>query len=221
MLDLSLHRTDLGVRLQSARSLVLAGEASVGSTRDISRETRGLAIVLVFAAYENLLKRIVTSILEQVADSRAGNRRLKPGFKVIAASGKIQGLFDSNRKHLWTGKGQELMELATSGRQLSIPTTVFPSDGSFMKRSQISTVCDLFHLGDPSLPLSEIWDDINGIVRYRNAIAHGEQRADEVGRNYSFQETLDLIDDWNSCWNAFIDWIEIQCATSAYFLLPR
>ncbi|MET4900498.1 HEPN domain-containing protein [Paenarthrobacter sp. CC6] len=221
MLDLSLHRTDFGIRLQSAKNLVVAGEVSVGTTGDISRETRGLAIVLVFAAYENLLKKIVTSVLEQVAGSKAGNGRLKPGFKVVAASSKIQGLLNSNRKHLWTGKGQELMELATSGRHLSIQTTVFPSDGSFMKRSQISTVCDLFHLGDPSVPLYGIWDDINGIVRYRNAIAHGEQRADEVGRNYSYQETLDLIDDWSRCWNAFIDWIEIQCTTSAYFLLPR
>ncbi|WGM19862.1 HEPN domain-containing protein [Paenarthrobacter sp. OM7] len=221
MLDLSLHRSDLEVRLMSARNLVIAGEATAGTPQDISRETRGLAIVLVFAAYENLIKKVTTSVLEEVASSRARNRRLKPGFKVVAASSKLQGLFDLSRKHLWTGRGLELMDLVTSTTELSIQTTIFPSDGSYMKRSQVSTICELFHLGDPSVALGGTWDDINGVVRQRNAIAHGEQRADEVGRNYSFNEILVLVENWENSWKAFTKWIETQCVTSDFYLLPR
>ncbi|MGW9415654.1 HEPN domain-containing protein [Arthrobacter cupressi] len=221
MLNLSMHRADLEDRLLSAKNLVSSGETTVGNVQDISRETRGLAIVLVFAAYENLLKKITTSVLEEVASSRAKNRRLKPGFKVIATRSKLQGLFDAGPKHLWTGKGRELMELATSTRELSIQPNVFPSDGSFMKRSQITVICDLFDIGDPSVPLDRIWLEIDGVVRQRNAIAHGERRADEIGRNYSYQEVIDLIENWRISWTLFIDWVEERCCSSEFFLLAR
>lgn len=221
MLDLSMHRADLEDRMASAKALVTSGELTVGAADDISRETRGLAVVLVFAAYENMLKTLTTSVLEYVAGSRAKNRRLKPGFKLIATHNKFQGLFELGPKHLWTGRGLDLMETAMSTSVLSVHANVFPMDGSFMKQSQVSTICTLFDFGDPSVPLGRTWSEINAVVGQRNAIAHGQRRADEVGRTYSYLETLALIENWRASWLQFIDWVEGQCQTSDFFLLPR
>lgn len=221
MLNLSMHRADLEDRMASAKSLVISGESTAGAVDDISRETRGLAVVLIFAAYENMLKTLTTSVLEHVASSRAKNRRLKPGFKLIATHSRFQGLFDLGPKHLWTGRGLDLMETAMSSSTLSVHPNVFPTDGSFMKQSQVSTICTLFDLGDPSVPLGRTWSEINGVVGQRNAIAHGQRRADEVGRNYTFLETMALVESWRVSWLQFIDWVESQCQTSDFFLLPR
>lgn len=221
MLDLTSHRVDFTDRLSSASKLVTSGETTTGTPEDISRETRGLSIVLIFAAYENLLKKLSISVLEEVGRSRAKNRRLKPGYKLFATKHLFQSLLDKGNKSLWTGKGMELMQTATSSNSLNIRPNVWPDDGSYMKRSQITTLCTVFDFQDPSIPLSRIWLEIDGIVSKRNAIAHGQRRADEVGRDYSYGELLEVISAWEYSWCAFIDWVEHQCADSSFYLLPR
>ena len=221
MLDLTRHRGELEDRLKSARDLVISGELTANQTMDISRETRGLAVVLIFAAYENLLKSMCTSVLEEVAASRAGNRRLKPGYKVFATATSFQGLFDAGSKHLWTGRGFELMELVHSSTKLTVSTTSFPSDGSYMKRSQVKVICDLFEFGNPASIMGRMWSVIDTIVKQRNAVAHGQLRADEVGRRYTYLELLALIEDWRGAWLDFLNWVESQCKSSDFFLLPR
>lgn len=221
MLDLTSHRLDFMDRMASARNLATSGNLTSGLMGDISRESRGLCILLIFAAYENLLKKICRSILEEVSRSRAGNRRLKPGYKLIATKNLFQSLMAKGEKGLWVGAGMKLMTSATSPSDLSISPNVWPNDGSYMKRTQITTLCDVFDFDDPSIPLQRIWLDFDVVVRRRNAIAHGELRADEVGRNYSFNEVISIVDDWEFSWLEFISWVEAQCVNSSFYLLPK
>lgn len=221
MLDLLSHRLEFVDRMTSAKNLVVSGNQTVDTNGDISRETRGLAMVLTFAAYENLLKKVSMSILEEVARSRARNRRLKPGYKLIATKNLFQSMMDRGGKSLWTGTGMKLMETATSPTQLNIMTNVWPDDGSYMKKSQVVTLCNVFDFSDPSIPLDRIWVDFDVVVGRRNAIAHGQRRADEIGRDYSFNEVMQIVEDWESSWCQFIDWVENQCVDSSFYLLPR
>lgn len=221
MLDLSSHRVEFVDRMASARNLVVSGEQTVNTSGDISRETRGLAVVLTFAAYENLIKKLSISILEEVGRSRAKNRRLRPGYKLIATKSLFQSLIAKGDKSLWTGTGMKLMEMATSPTHLNVRSNVWPDDGSYMKRSQVVTLCTVFGFSDPSIPLDRIWSNFDGVVSRRNAIAHGQRRADEVGRDYSFNEVMQTLDNWEFSWCKFIDWVENQCVDSTFYLLPR
>lgn len=221
MLDLSSHRLDFMDRMASAKRLAISGNSTSGLANDISRESRGLCILLTFAAYENLLKKVCRSILEEVSRSRAGNRRLKPGYKLIATKNLFQSLMDKGEKGLWVGAGMTLMKSATSPSNLSISANVWPNDGSYMRRTQVVTLCDVFDFSDPSIPLHRIWLNFDVIVKRRNAIAHGERRADEVGRDYSFNEVINMVDDWEFSWLEFITWIEDQCVDSSFYLLPK
>lgn len=91
-----------------------------------------------------------------------------------------------------------------------------------MKASQVRLFCDLFDLGDPGPVLREVWPQLDTIVDLRNGIAHGRLTPDEVGRNYTHDEVLTLVNLWEIRWLEFIDWIENCCDDhSAFTILGR
>jgi hypothetical protein len=86
-----------------------------------------------------------------------------------------------------------------------------------MKRTQVSTFCSLFELGDPGPILREVWDRLDTIVTERNDIAHGKATADEVGRRYSIGEAKALVAVWHQRWGEFLDWVETSGSTRDFF----
>lgn len=194
-----------------------------GSLRsdDISRETRGLAVVLLFAAYENLLHSLCRSLLEAAGRSRARARRLKPGIQLFLVHSEIVGLTDSGRRRLWKVSGPRLVSALADRPASEIDAGIFPDDGSFMKSSQVSVFCEIFELGDPAPILREIWFGINAVVDQRNGVAHGRLRPEEVGRDYSHDDILRLINSWEARWLDFLNWVEFKCGHEAFFLAKR
>lgn len=218
MLDCDPHRQDLRDRLKSARSLVSAAHVP-GSM--ISREVRGLSLVLLYAAYENLMQSLCRSILESAKASRGRNKRLRPGFKLFAASGRLDSLANSGSKAIWRGAGLELVQVLHDTQACTVDSNVFPTDGSHMRQGQVRTICSLFELGDPAPILREVWQELDSVVRDRNALAHGAETADEVGRRYTEQEIMDKLDTWENRWLEFLDWVEVQASQRTFYLLPR
>lgn len=90
-----------------------------------------------------------------------------------------------------------------------------------MRQGQVKTICGLFELGDPAPILREVWQELDSVVRDRNAVAHGRETADEVGRRYSEQEILEKLDSWEARWLDFLDWVEAQATQRSFYLLPR
>jgi hypothetical protein len=95
---------------------------------------------------------------------------------------------------------------------------LFPNDGSYMKTTQVALLCDLFGFGDPVIALQDLWNKIDGVVGQRNGIAHGRLTPGQVGRNYTRQEILDLIELWQTRWIDFLAWIESKCQDSSFYL---
>lgn len=210
------HRDELRLRLHTVRRLLDATHAPSNAI-DVSRETRGLCIVLLFAAYENLLYSLCRGLLETAGSLRVGSRRLKPGLRLFAAHPALQAVASSN---IWES-GRKVVETLDDTRPCEIKPGLFPQDSSYMKRSQVRLFSSLFDLGDPARVLEAAWDRIDVIVSQRNAIAHGRERPDEVGRNYSIAELRALVDLWEDRWVAFIDHAGAQAASRDFFRLPR
>jgi hypothetical protein len=221
MLDCSVHRQDLKDRLSSARLLINAVHPGPSNPPGISREVRGLAIVLVYAAYENLLWTLCRSLLESAKATRAKNRRFRPGLRLFAASEKLHSMMDVGMKGIWRSSGRELIDLLLDSQNCTINPDIFPLDGSQMRRKQVQTICDLFDLGNPAPVLKEVWQEIDTVVIERNAIAHGRETADEVGRRYSESDLLQKIDLWETRWIDFLNWVEGQASKREFYLLPR
>lgn len=220
LLDCSPHRADLHDRLDTVRRILQVAHTSGPTGPSIEREARGMAIVLIYAAYENLLKTLCRSILETTKALRVGNRRLKPGLQLFASFQALQAISAGDSKRIWRDTGSQVVRTFSQTRDCTINPGLFPVDGTHMRRTQIVTFCKIFDLGDPGPILRDVWARVDTIVSERNAIAHGGQTPDEIGRNYTYAEILNLAHLWEQRWDDFLTWVETQAGSRDFYRNP-
>lgn len=208
MFDGTQYRDELQRRVATIRRMLDAADPLGATPGAVSREVRGLVILLLFASYENLLKSLCRGLLERAASLRVGNRRLRIGFRQFAVHNLLKSISNSSEKSIWKENGRQLLECAFDSRNCTIDTDIFPLDGSFMKRSQVTLMFSIFSLGDPASILKEIWGRLDTIVIERNGIAHGRLTPEEVGRGYSPVDVRQLVDLWERRWVEVIDHVE-------------
>ena len=216
VLDVRPFVAELATRIDTIRRVVAAAHAPTAVAPDITREARGLAILLLFASYENLLTSLCRGILEAAAKLRVGNRRLKTGFRVFAVYSVLQAIANASDRKIWQ-EGPRLVTTAAESKKCTLNTTAFPSDGSFMKSSQVRLVCDLIALGDPGPILKEVWNRLDTVVTQRNHIAHGQATPEEIGRTYTQAEIDTLVNLWETRWREFLQHVGTQAASRAFF----
>jgi hypothetical protein len=223
MFDGQQYRDELIRRLDAVRRIIDASHPALplSGAPDAGRDARGLAILLLFASYENLLTSLCRRLLEIARTLRVSNRRLRKGFRLFAVHNLFQSLSGASEGRIWRDIGPRLLDCAFDSRQCSINSDLFPADGSFMKRSQLMLFCDLFELGDPGPVLREVLSRLDTVVTERNGIAHGRLTPEEVGRNYSLAEIRALVDVWQQRWNAFIDHVESRAQHRSFYRLDR
>ncbi|MDT0164984.1 hypothetical protein Q9R32_05390 [Actinotalea sp. AC32] len=222
MISVQLHRDALDDRIDVVRRLLDATHpAALSGTGPVAREARGLAILLLFAAYENLLYSLTRTLLDAAKGLRVGNRRLRPGFRMFAISGAVASLRTVGDKRLFSSAIPKLLHAAADGRQCTIDVDAFPSDGSYMKSSQVVLWCDVFGLPHPGSLLSNVWSSLDAIVSDRNGIAHGRLTPQDVGRRYTESEIRALVEAWSMDWKSFLDAVESAASTRDFFRLPR
>jgi hypothetical protein len=221
MISVQLHLDALDERIDAAQRLIDETHGAAKGTA-ISREARGLSIVLLFAAYENLLYSLTRTLLETAVQLKVGNGRLQPGFRAFALENSAKSVRDSSENKLYSRTLPNLIQAAApAGRTCTIDTNSFPRDGSFMKRSQIEVWCELFDIAQPRLILANIWHSIDSVVAERNGVAHGRLTPDEVGRGYSEKEIRDMIRNWHGDWTTFLRTVESRASTRDFFRTPR
>lgn len=223
MFDGQPYREELVRRLDDVRRILDASHpaAPPPGAPDAGRDARGLAIVLLFASYENLLTSLCRRLLEVAMNLRVGNRRLRNGFRMFAVHGLFQSVAGASEGKIWRDIGRRLLDCAFDSKQCSINSDLFPSDGSFMKRSQVILFCEIFDLGDPGPVLREVFSRLDTVVTERNGIAHGRLTPEEVGRNYSLADIQMLVDVWQTRWIAFIDHVESRAKHRSFYRLDR
>ncbi len=222
MISLQSHRLALTDRIAVIERILDETHPAAPAQRPIAREARGMAIVLIFAAYEELLTSLNRSLLEVAARMRVGNRRLQPGLRAFAMHESAKSLRGvSERKLFVTALPAVVEKAAQSAAGPTINPDVFPSDGSFMKRSQIKLWCDLFRIGDPAPVLQNIWQQIDTVVTQRNGVAHGRLAPQDVGRSYTEDEIRLLVENWGRDWGAFLDLVEARAQDRSFYRLPR
>lgn len=219
MYSCAVERQELEERLASIRLLIDQSHPA-GQPTAISREIRGMAVLLLYAAYENLLTSVCRSLLEEAGRLRVGNRRLRPGLKLVAAYAKLQAVAGSSPTGIWKA-GLDVVETLYDSQNCSLAPAVFPNDGTNFRRSQVLTVCRVFGLSSPAPILREVWGQIDGVVAQRNAIAHGRLTPGEIGRDYSYSDINGMIDVWDMRWHEFLEWVERAASTRDFFRLPR
>jgi hypothetical protein len=224
MISVGLHLADLNSRLDTAVKLIDETHQSSSASLTpgsgpIAKEARGLAVVLLFAAYENLLTSLTRTLLEGAIDCRVGNRPTAPGFRMFAVKSAVSSMRDMSDKKLYSHSLPRLIrDSYLGGRLCTIDAESFPSDGSFMKSSQIKLWCDVFEIGPPQKHLRRTWTSVDAIVAQRNQIAHGAATPDAIGRDYTEAEIRKLIENWRQDWCDFL--LHVQSLASSRDFFP-
>lgn len=221
MIDVAPHRQALTDRIAVVDALLDETHRPSPASNPIARETRGIAVVLLFAAYEELLTSLTRTLLETAAGLKVGNRRLQPGFRAFALHNVAKSLNDSSSRKLYLKAIPAIVEAAGLSDQTTIDTDAFPTDGSFMKRSQIELWARLFNTGSPARLLQSIWPRIDTIVTQRNQVAHGGATPQTVGRSYTEAEIRALVSDWATDWDNFLVEVGRLASSRDFFRMPR
>jgi hypothetical protein len=174
-------------------------------------------MVMLFASYEKLLRSTCISLLETAASLRVKNSRLHPGLQLFAVYPKLEGLIDAGKKSIWTTHGPAIVSRLGSGDCSEIAASLFPNDGSFMRQSQVELFSNMFGLPHPGGVLLEVWQRLDQVVRDRNAVAHGDETAEQVGRRYTEDEMLALVYFWHLRWGDFVDDVETRGAQRGFY----
>lgn len=196
-------------------------EANLAEQNDVSREIRGLSILLLFAAYENLIKTTCRGLLEEAQSLKVGNRHLTNGFLQFAIHHTIQSAATVSEGARWKDKNKAIIRHINFEDRCTINTNLFPDDGSYMKSSQIHLFCEIFSLGDPGKILKHSWGRLNTIVTERNKIAHGLSAPDEIGRAYTKADIEQIITKWEEDWLRFLDCVAQKARKRTFFVRPE
>ncbi|MFJ4254547.1 MAE_28990/MAE_18760 family HEPN-like nuclease [Microbacterium sp. NPDC090003] len=222
MISVAPHRQALKERIDVVVSLIDETHPKPPAVGPISREARGLAIVLLFAAYEDMLKTLTRTILETAIQMRISNSRLQPGLRAFAMRDAAKSLRDVSERKVYAAGIPTVIEVLNRRDRLpTINPDDFPDDGSFMKQSQVKLWAQTFQIGPPGRLLKGIWNSIDAVVTQRNKIAHGALTPQDVGREYSEGDLRSLVSNWHTDWDAFLQHVE-KCASSRdFFRIPR
>ena len=213
-------RSNFQSSTNTARTLVEQGEKTASKDvdlLDVSKETRGLAFVILFAGYESLLKGLSREMLEVASSFRGKIENLQPQFATAGLFECVQSIRDTEKSKLWHKTAPEILS-KLSCKADCISTGFFPDDGSFMNQSQVRCFCNYYALPDPAKILKKTWSDIPTVRRARNSLSPGDETPSEVGRNYTYNEVLNIISDWEKHWLEFIDKVESIASQKAFYI---
>lgn len=218
MTSFVVQRTELKERVDVIRNIL-------SETRNtaVARETRGMAIVLLYACYERLLKSLVRVVLEDAKGFVQSNHKLSTKFKVFCVHDKLQGLVDaSHHREIWTkDRGIALLNALDDRTACTLSPNVFPDSGDHMKSGQVLKVCSTLELGNPAPVLKEVWSRLDTVVVERNKVAHGAETPDSIGRRYSDLDILQLVALWELRWLEFIEMVEQAVNKPGYYGVRR
>jgi len=180
-------------------SRIRTAQAALSVARGLSapddRVVRGLIYVILFGAYEWLLKRSVSAVVSSVNSHAIARNQMLWGLLCMSMDAEIQSFRASPVRKVWA-KAPALLRLVEDKSAATV-SDVFPSDGSFMKPSQLQLIWALLELpGDP-WPDSRLIGRITEIREARNDIAHGENPPEFYGSRITDGEMKARIDDMN------------------------
>lgn len=202
--------SELELLLRSANIFEQIGDRESNPSPDdiLVKTAKGISLVFLFSAYEQLLKGTVRAVLETANSYRGKLKNMQDGFIAAALNSSFQSYGDAANVKTKIDNAKGVRSLLDSYvRDLKF-TDYFPDDGSYMKSTQVRTICYLFGLGDPAPILGRSWSHIDDFQKKRNAIAHGSVLPSTIGENYSALDIETFYTEWRYSWVAFAKHIE-------------
>lgn len=182
----------------------------------ITRAAKGLVFVVLYAAYEYCVHQAFRATVLALNAHSVPHRQLAPGALALALDSECSTLRDKVVERAWEDR-LSLFQKSRDASPATIRDSVFPADGSHMRAGQLRTLQVLFGVPNPLLPHPRMATRINELVEHRNAIAHGRERAEDVGGRYTVDELKERVKDAGELLQHVITTLETHSADRVNF----
>lgn len=203
-------RTEVEARFQLAEDLFKETKNFKG---DVSRAAKGMMFVQVYAAYEYTVKTAVQSALDAINAHQTPLNEMLPAMLAMYLNPEISSLRAVTEKANWE-KRIELLERALSS-DIGNVSGVMPHDGSHYRYSALVLIFRVFGIKRLPVPRKSYIARIDEVVGNRNLIAHGTERAEDIGRNYTRSDMLHILRQMKSVCMLLVSVLDSYCADAS------
>jgi hypothetical protein len=182
---------------------------------DSAQIAKGIVFVQVYAAYEYTVTSVFRSALDAIMSHKVPTESLTPYLLAVFLDPQIHSVQDSSATAEWQSRFR-LFEMACSKAPAHVGNTVFPKDGSHFRHSQLRLMFDILGIKRFPVQRRRHLGRINEVVDNRNAVAHGGETAEDVGRRYSRTEILHAIRQMRSVCLLLVSAIKTRCAIPSF-----
>ena len=203
-------RTEVEARFQLAEALF---KATKGFKGDVSLCAKGMIFVQVYAAYEYTVKTAVQAAIDAINAHNTVMDDLLPTMFAIYLNPELSSLRDVGNKNVWDAR-LKLFERAFS-KDIAKSPLVVPHDGSHYRYTELQLIFRVFGIKRLPVRRKAHITRINEVVDNRNLIAHGTERAEDIGRRYTRSDIIHIMDQMKSVCMLFISVLDGHCAIPA------
>ena len=177
---------------------------------------RGLVFVQIYATYEYTVNTTLQVGIDAMMAHKKPFQDLRPSVLALFLESRFQSLKDSPAKNEWDCR-LALLEQACSKDPALVGNGTMPVNGTHYRYEQLQLIFRV--LGIRRRPAKK-WQHlhrINEIVDHRNAIAHGRDTAENVGRQYTRRDIDHRLRQSKSLCLYLISTVEEYCTDPAKF----
>ncbi|MGP8232598.1 MAG: MAE_28990/MAE_18760 family HEPN-like nuclease [Methylovirgula sp.] len=201
--------TEVEARFAAAQSFFGATKEFEG---DNAATAKGLAFVQVYAVYEFTVCSVVRAAIESIKAHNHRLRDLNPSLMALALDPELSSLRDGGDKKIWENR-INLFNKAFSGDRMEISSSTGPPhDGSHFRYTQLQMIFRVFGISRVPVKRRAHIGRINEVVGHRNLIAHGTEKANDIGRRYTRADISHITAQMRSVCLLLIQVFERYCS---------
>lgn len=183
-------------RLNQSKELInhILKMESEGQSPDLLRIQKGFLFISLYASIEYTIVNVVSRFLEILKQEQLKPMDYKKYLLCTVLDSKFNSLIECSKKKVWDKK-KEFFDALFSSDPISIDDSVFPTDSINISQKQIEDIWDIFHLSGNAIPSGVNSWVLREIKEHRNAIAHGREKAVDIGRRYTSTALNERVSD--------------------------
>ncbi len=183
------------------------------SPANVSQISKGLAFVQIYAVYEYTVREVTRTAIKEIADHGHAYAELRSPLLAVFLDSEMKSLLDCGDKDKWIRR-LGLLERATSTSPITA-VDAMPHDGTHFRHSQVKLILKTLGVSRSFTYRKRHLYMIDQVVDNRNAIAHGDEPAEIVGRRYSRAEIHKTIRIMKGICLRLINVVSEHCRTPA------
>ena len=154
---------------------------------------KGLMFVQTYAVYEYTIRNVVREAIDSMKAHKHRYEDLLPSMMALFLDPEWDSFRDGGRMREWENR-LKVFERAFSQDRVDLPSdTRLPNDGSHYRYTHLQMIFQVFGIQRPAVRRKKHIHRISEVVGHRNAIAHGQEKAEDIGRRYTRLDILNVM----------------------------